>query len=232
MPEEKSVIAKIKKGGKEFEILIHPEQASLYRQGKSVSLDDVLVIEGIYEDAKKGKRASEHEMKKLFGTDDPLEVAKIILKEGHVPLTEEMLKKEVEQRRKQIVDLLHRNVVDPNNGKPHPPNRIETAMHDAKVKIDAHKSAEAQLHEIVKALREHLPIKFEIRELYLRIPVKYAGRALITLKQMTKILKENWESDGSLSATVEIPAGLQEELETSLNNLTKGDIELKILGAK
>lgn len=232
MSKEKHTIAKLKKGGKEFEILINAEQAQAYKQGKSVSLDEVLVIEEVYEDAKKGKRASEHEMQKIFGTQEVSQVAQIILKEGHVPQTEDMLKKEMEQRRKQIVTLLHKNVIDPNTKRPHPPARIETAMNDAKVKVDPNKSAETQLQEIVKALREHLPIKFETRELFLRIPVKYAGRALQILKQNTKILKETWETDGSLSATVEIPAGLQEELETNLNAITKGDMELKIIGAK
>ncbi len=232
MPKEKSVIAKLRKGGKEFEILINPEEAQAYKQGKNVSLEQVLVLEEIFEDAKKGTRASAQDMQKIFTTDKALAVAAIILKEGHVPLTEDMLKSEMEQRKKQIVQLIHRNVIDPTTKRPHPPNRIETALSDAKIRIDPHKTAEAQLHDIVKGLQLHLPIKFETRQLYLRISVKHLGKALSVLKHLTKILKETWDTDGSLMATVEIPAGLQEELETSLNNITKGDFELKIIGAK
>ena len=231
MQKEKSTVAKLRKGGKEFEILINPEEAHAFRQGKNISLTDILVTEEIYEDVKKGKRASEHEMQKIFGTQDVEKVATIILREGHVPLTEDMIKKETDQKRKQIITLIHKNTIDPQ-GRPHPPQRIETALNDAKVKIDPKRTADAQLLDIVKALREQLPLKFETRQLYLRIPVKSVGRTLPLLKQLTKILTEKWESDGSLITTVEIPAGLQEELEVSLNAITKGDMELKLVGAK
>ena len=232
MQKEKTVTAKLRKGGKEFEILIHPEEAAAFKAGKSTSIQDALVLEEIYEDVKKGKKASEHEMQKIFGTDDPLEVAKIILKEGHVPMTEDMLKKESEQRRKQIIDLIHRNAVDPTTGKPHPPQRIDTAISDAKAKIDPHKPAEAQIHDVLREISAHLPIRFETRRLFIRIPVKHASRCLPILKQIATIASEKWEADGSLVATVEIPAGMQEQLELSLNNITKGDLELKLLGAK
>src|SRR3989344_6218081 len=219
MSQDKTIIAKLKKAGKEFEIVVPPEQASLYKQGKAVSLSDVLVIEEIYEDARKGKRASEKEMENLFGTSDVNEVAALILKEGHVPVTEDMMKKEIDQRKKQIVTLLHTNTVDPTTNRPHPPGRIETAMSDAKIKIEGNKSAESQLQDIVKLLRPHLPLKFETRQLYLHIPVKHAGKALSILKQSTTIIKESWENDGSLTATVEVPAGIQEQLEYQLNTL-------------
>ena len=232
MPKEKSVIAKLRKNGKDFEILINPETAAQFRQGKSISLNDVLVIEEIYEDAKKGKRVSEHEMAKLFETDDVLEIAKIILKEGHVPLTEDMLKKEVEQKRKQIIDFIHKNTIDPNTKRPHPPARIETALSDAKVKIDPHKSALSQTQDVLAALRQYLPLKMETREIFVRVSAKYAHKTMILLKQHAKILIEKWETDGSLNATVELPAGAQEELETQLNNLSKGEVELKIIGVK
>ena len=75
MPKEKTTTAKLRKGGKEFEILINPEEAAAFKAGKNVTIENVLVTEEIFEDVKKGKRASEHEMKKIFGTDDPLEGA-------------------------------------------------------------------------------------------------------------------------------------------------------------
>jgi len=46
---------------------------------------------------------------------------------------------------------------------------------------------------------------------------------------MAKILKSDWLDNGGLKAVVEIPAGAQEELETALSKMTKGEFELKIL---
>jgi len=171
-------------------------------------------------------------MHQLFGTSDPHEVAKIILKEGHVPQTEDMIKTQIDQRKRQLIDLIHRSVIDPNTGRPHPPQRIETAMNDAKVRVDPNQIPERQLHDVVQQLRVHLPMKFETRELFIRIPVKYVGRTLSHIKQATKVLKESWDNDGSLLATVEVPAGIQEELEAMLNSTTKGEAEIKTLGAK
>ena len=50
-----------------------------------------------------------------------------------------------------------------------------------------------------------------------------------TLKQYGTVSKERWLNDGSLNVILEIPAGLQEELEIDLNRLTKGHIETEIV---
>ena len=224
---DKAVIAKIKKEGKTYEILVDCEKAIAFRNGKSVSIGDVIVTEEIFYDAKKGTRASEHELEKIFGTDDKLEICKIIIKEGNVPLTAEISRKEMEEKRKRIVDLIHRIVIDPNTGKPHPPSRIDASMNEAKVRIDENKTAEQQLQDVITKIRTIIPIKHEIRELSIRVPTQYAGRAIPVVKKFGKLLNESWESDG-LKVNVEIPAGIQEEFEIALNNLAKGTVEIKI----
>ncbi len=227
-----AVIAKIKKNGKTFEILVDCEKALAFRSGKNVLINDILVTEEIFYDAKKGTKASEHELKKLFGIDDKLEIAKIIIKEGHVPITAELLRKELEQKRKFIVTLIQRAVIDPKTGKPHPPNRIDSAITEAKVRIDENKTAEQQLSDIINKIKSIIPIKYEIRELSVKIQVQYAPKCYGTLKQLSKILNEKWENDGSLSATVEIPASMQEDFEIALNNATKGNVDIKILRSR
>ncbi len=230
MPKETTAIAKLKKEGKMFELLVHPENAYAYKQGKNISLNDVLISEEIFTDAKKGTRASEHEMVRLFGTDDGTAIAMIILKEGVVPQTEAMLKQGADQKRKQLIEMIHRNAVDPKTGKPHPITRIENALHEAKVRIDDNKSAESQVQTILKQLQPILPIKYETRQLIISVPVSYASNAVAILRQHGKILGEKWNADGSVTATLEIPAGLQEALETAVNALTHGNATLKLAG--
>ena len=151
-------------------------------------------------------------------------ICRTIILEGVVPLTAEMLRKEAENKRKQIIDIIHRNVIDPNTGKPHPSQRIDASMNDAKVRIDASKSADQQVKEIIDKIRAIIPIKFEIRELTLKIPSNYASKSMAVLKKYSKIIGESWQNDGILSVTLEIPAGMQEEFEIALNNLTKGQM--------
>lgn len=229
---DKAVVAKLKREGKTYEVLVDSGKALEFRKGKSVSINDVVVTEEIFYDAKKGTKASENELKKLFGTNDKLEVCKIIIKEGSVPLTVDLMRKELDAKKKRIVDLIHRNVVDPNTEKPHPPGRIDNAITEAKVRIDESKSAEQQVQDVITQIRKIIPIKYEVREISVKILAQYSGRAFPIMKQFGKVLNEGWQNDGSLLATVEVPAGLQEELEVALNKIAKGTIETKILKVK
>ncbi len=229
---DKAGIAKIKKEGKTYEILVDSEKALAFKSGKNVSINDVVVTEEIFYDAKKGTRASEHELEKVFGTDDKFKICEIIIREGSVPLTAEMVRKDLENKRKQIVDIIHRNAVDPKTGKPHPPNRIDASLTEAKVKIDENKTAEQQVQDVITKIRVIIPIKYEIREIMIKIPSEYGGRALPVIKKFGKLLSDSWGTDGSLNAVVEIPAGIQEDLEIALNNLAKGTVEMNVLRTK
>ncbi|MBI5391936.1 ribosome assembly factor SBDS [Candidatus Woesearchaeota archaeon] len=230
---DQDVVVKLRKGKKDYEVLVHLEAALAWKAGKPLSFEhDVLVIDAVFEDAKKGKRASIHEMKSLFVTDDTIEVAKKIVQEGHLPQTEAMMRQALEQKRRKIIDLIHRNTVDPNTEKPHSLSLIETALNELKFKIDEHKPAEQQFDLVLKAMRKLLPLKYEVREVLVRIPHQYTARALPLLRQRAKILQEKWEADGGLFATLELPAGLQEELEIALNNLTHGEVELRLIATR
>lgn len=229
---DKAVVAKFKKEGKTYEILVDSEKALAFKNGKSVAMGDVIVTEEIFYDAKKGTRASEHELEKIFGTDDKLQICEMIIREGSVPLTADLMRKELENKRKQIVDIIHRNAVDPSNGKPHPPQRIDASITEAKVKIDENKTAEQQVQDVITKIRPIIPIKYEVREIMIKVPSQYGGRALPIIKKFGKLISDSWGVDGSLNVTVEIPAGIQEDLEIALNNIAKGSVEMKILRSR
>ena len=171
-------------------------------------------------------------MKKLFKTADAFSIAEMILKKGEIQITAEHRNKLREEKRKQIVNFIHRNAVDAKTGHPHPPQRIEALMEQAKVKIDEFHPAELQVQEVITKLRPLIPIKLEVRELEVHVPVKYAEAAFAHVKRTMKVLKEQWGNDGSLKAVVEIPAGIQEEIEQQLNKITKGEVDITILQKK
>ncbi|MFH1584270.1 MAG: ribosome assembly factor SBDS [Actinomycetota bacterium] len=228
---DKAVIARLKVQGEIFEILVDCEKALEYKEGKG-NIDDVLATNEVYKDVKKGSHASENEMKKLFNTGEGKQVAEIILKEGEIQLTAEYKKKLQEEKRKQIINIIHRNAIDPKTGLPHPPQRIENAFEEAKISIDHFKNAEEQIQDILNKIRVILPIKYEIREINVKIPAQYGGNSFHILKQYGKILNEKWENNGSLSVTLEVPAGMQSQLFDELNNLTHGSVESSIVRTK
>jgi len=220
-----AVIARLKKGGENFEVLVELEKALEFRKGK-LGIEEALAANYIYKDCKKGMRASEIEIKKFFMTQDIKEVAKKIVKEGEIHLTAEYKSKLREEKRKKIIELIHRNAVDSKTGLPHPILRIENAMEESKVKIDELKSAEEQIEIILEKLSEVIPIKFEVKKVLLKIPAKYSGNCYSVIKQFGKIINEDW-STGDLSLKVEIPGGMIEEFYDKLNGLTHGNIESK-----
>lgn len=222
-------LARIKKGGQKFEVVVDADKAVDYRSGKDVDLKEVLASEKIFSDAQKGMVASESLMKQVFDTQDPLKVANIILKQGEIQLTSSYREKLREEKRKKIINIIHRNAVDPKTGLPHPPQRIEAAMKEAKAGIEEFKRAEEQVQEIVQKIRTIIPIRFEKRKMAVRIPANYAARAYTVLKNLGTILKDEWQNDGSLIAVVEFPAGLQHEFMDEINKFTKGEAEIKII---
>jgi len=226
------VVARLEIKGHKFEVLVVPDLALKVKEGKNVDMREVLVGEIVYKDARKGLKASEELIKKIFGTTDPYTVAKEIIKRGELQLTAEQRRRMIEQKKKQIIAFISRNAIDPKTGLPHPPSRIEKAMEEAKVGVDPYKDVESQALQIVKAISRILPIKIAKALMQVKIPPKYSGKAYSQLQRLGEVKKTQWLSDGSLYAEIEIPAGLQQEFIDKINAITKGEAEVKVLYKK
>jgi ribosome maturation protein SDO1 len=156
-------LAKLKKAGETYEIVVDPDKAILHKEGAKVDIEDVLKAQKIFNDASQGEHASEERLREVFGTDDALQVAEIILKEGEIQLTAEHRAKVREEKRKRIVQMIAKNTCDPKTKLPHPVLRIENAMEEAKIRINEFKRPEDQLNDIIKDLRPLLPLSMETR---------------------------------------------------------------------
>lgn len=224
-------LAKLKKSGENFEVIIDPEKIVEFKNRK-IEANEVLLYEKIFSDAKKGFEASSELIKNVFDTEDPLTIAKEILTNGEIQFTQEYREQKRKEKLNKIVDIIVRNAIDPRSGLPHPRGRIESAIEEARVKVDNFKDAEDQINDVIRKLKPILPIKFAIKEIEVKIPSQFAGKAYATVERFGKITKDNWLTDGSWLCTVEIPAGLQNEFFDSINKLTQGNIESKILSEK
>ena len=225
-------VARSKHGSEVFEVVIDPDLAYDFRDGKSVSIGDVVKFPQVFSDAKKGLVVSESRLEAVFGSRDPLVVAEQIIRKGDLPMTAVRMKLLDDTKRRRILDILHTNGVDPRSGAPHPLMRLESALVEAKVRIDAHKSAEDQIKDILKSLIPIIPIKFVTKELEVLIPAQFAAKAHSSVKSSAKILSESWLGDGSWKGLVEIPGGLEEEFSSKLRALTKGLVEVTVVRLK
>ncbi len=224
----KTVVVKYHKEGNEFEIFVNADLAYEYITGKRSDPLVVLEAEEIFKDAKKGERQSEDKIKKAFGTTEISKVADAILKHGDVPITTEQRNKLLEEKRRQVIEIIARNSIDPRTNAPNPPMRVENAMNEAKITIDPFKSAQEQIESIVKKLSVIMPIKFTTIKIDVKIPAEFANRSFGVLKRYG-MKSDEWLSDGSLSAKLEFPAGLQNEVFDRINSATSGKAEIKIV---
>ena len=217
-------VARLKTQGETFEVVIDPDKYVERLEGKDVPLTDLIRSQEIFSDSRKGQLASTERLRQIFGTSDSLDIIRKILAEGEIQLNAEYRAKLREEKRKQIISLISRNAIDPRTNLPHPPQRIELALHEAKAGIDEHKSAEEQVQSIVKQLMHVLPIRFEIKKVSITVPVKYAASCYSIIKSHSKILEDNWLSDGSRKVVVEAPLGMYTQLMDRLNDATHGSI--------
>ena len=229
---DQAIIARLKTQGHNFEILADCSNALALREGKNMDMHDVLAAMQIFSDAHKGLVASETAMKQIFGTNDVNEIATQIIKKGDIQLTQEYRERLREEKRKQIIAIIHRNGVDPKTHLPHPPQRIENAFVEAKFHVDEFAPVQEQVNEALKKLRLILPIKFEVKEIAIKISPEYAPKCYSTVRQFGTILREDWQSNGYWVAVVEIPGGMESDLYDRLNKITHGNIESKILKVK
>jgi ribosome maturation protein SDO1 len=226
---DKYTTARLAKGQDHFEILVKPQQALDYKLGKQVTISQVLLIEEVYSDSSKGTRASEEKLEKYFGTSDPVRVAEEVMKSGELQLTTEQRRQLVEDKRRQIVSIISRNAIDPRTGTPHPPLRIEQAMGQVRLSIDPYKSAEEQAKQVIEELRPILPLKIEQMRIAVKVFPEHAARAYNAFKSFGNVSREEWQSDGSLVAVIEMPAGMYGSFIEKIGKLTQGTIQTKVL---
>lgn len=226
---DKYTVARMTKDNEHFEVLVKPQKALDYRMGKTAAITEVLAAETIFSDANKGTKASEENLRKAFGTTDSLKIAETILTKGTLQLTTEQRRKMIEDKRKQIVDFIARQSVDPKTNLPHPPTRIENAMEQIRYSLDPFKPVEEQAKEIIKALRIILPLKMEQVSLSVSIPATHSAKAYGSIKGFGTIKREEWRPDGSWYGILEMPAGSYAPFLEKLGEITKGTGEAKIV---
>jgi ribosome maturation protein SDO1 len=220
-------IVRLKKGGETFEIVLtDPDLALDYRKTGKGDITEMLKAENVFKDAKKGELASEDLMKKWLGTEDVLAAADIIIKEGEFHLTADQKRMMSEEKKKKIINFIHTNAIDPKTRLPHPLTRIELAMDQAKVHVDAFQSVQEQVKVISEKLREILPLSFERIHLKVRVDGQYAGHAYGVVKGKYNVVNEKWNNDGSVDFEIDEVAGAKIDIIDVLNKVTNGTVEI------
>ena len=212
-----NTLARIKKAGKNFEIIVDLDNALSFKKGKSSYIE----AEGdkIFSDSKKGNIASSADLQSSFGTTDINEVAAKIVKEGEVLVTQEFRDEEREKKIKQVVDFLAVNSVDPKTGTPHTPQRIKSALEQAHVNIK-NVPLEQQINEIMEEISKIIPIKIATKKVRIIVPAIHTGKVYGVITHYKE--DETWKDNGDLEVIVKVPAGIIMDFYDKLNGVTHG----------
>jgi ribosome maturation protein SDO1 len=212
-----NTVARIKRSGKNFEILVDLDDALKFKKGLSTFIE--AQGDRVFRDLKKGEHASPAELESAFGTDDLNLIVARIVKEGEVLLTKEHRDEEQERKIKQVVDFLATNSIDPKTGYPHSAERIKNALEQAHINIK-NTSVESQINDILSGISKIIPIKIETKKIKITVPAISTGKVYGIISQYKQT--EKWLDNGSLEVVVNVPAGLIMDFYDKLNGATHG----------
>ena len=223
---DKFTIVRYSAGNDKFEILVKPDPALEYKLGKKKDISNIMISDEIYSDANKGTRCSSEKLMKHFKTTDQLEIAKQIMDKGDLNLNTDQRRKMIEEKKRQIVEYINKNFVDPKSHMPHPVSRINAVLDEARVAIDPFKRLDDQLKNIIESLRKIIPLKSEILELTVTVPSQFSGQSFSVFKTIGEIKSEQWLADGSLQVILSINAGMKSSFLDRIGTATKGSAQV------
>jgi ribosome maturation protein SDO1 len=228
---DEAVTARLESHGQRFEVLVDPDAALAMKRGEfEGELEDVIAAEDVFEDATRGDRPAENALEEVFETTDPLEIIPKVVEDGEIQITAEQRREMQEQKRKQIINRITRNAVNPQmDDAPHPPERIESALEETDFRVDPMETVETQVDEALDLLKPVIPIRFDTVKVAVQLPPDHAGSGQAKVREFADLEREEWQSDGSWVGVVEFPAGMQNDFYDLVNEVSSGEAETQIL---
>lgn len=226
---DNAVVARLDTHGETFEILLDPSVIRDIKAGKNVDLLEHMVIDDVFNNASRGTRPQSEKMIEAFGTTDIRTIASRIIDKGEIQITTEQRREMLEAKRQRIVTYISANAINPQTKLPHPPNRINMALDEAKFHVDAFKTMEKQVDEAMKLLKPLLPIRLEKSRVAVKLSGNDYGKCYDDLIDFGVVEREEWQKDGSWIGIMEIPAGRINELTGRMKDRTRGTAEVKLI---
>lgn len=228
---DEAVTARLESHGERFEVLVDPDAAlAIKRDEFDGDLEDVIAAEDVFEDASRGDRPPENALEEVFETTTPLDIIPEVIKRGEIQITADQRRKMQEQKRKDLINRITRNAVNPQmDDAPHPPDRIESALEETDFRVDPMEPVENQIDDALDALRPVIPIRFDTVVVAVQLPADYAGSGQAKIREFGDLEREEWQPDGSWIGVIEFPAGMQNDFYDLVNEVSSGTAETRIV---
>ena len=228
---DEAVTARLESHGERFEVLVDPDAALAIKRGEfEGELEDVIAAQDVFENASRGDRPPENALEDVFGTTDPMEIIPEVIERGEIQITADQRREMQEQKRKQLINRITRNAVNPQmDDAPHPPERIESALEETDFRVDPMEPVENQVDDALDALRPVIPIRFDTVTVAVQLPADHAGSGQAKVREFGDLEREEWQPDGSWIGVVEFPAGMQNDFYDLVNEVSSGTAETQII---
>lgn len=207
-------VVRYKTHGMRFEIACYKNTVIGFRTGSERDLDNVLQTTMIYSNVSKGIQAKADDLRRAFGTVDEEEICRTILEKGELQVGEKEREHGLDEKHRDVVNVLCEKCINPETNRPYPPGMIESALKDSHFSIDPTKSAKQQALAMIPKLAKIFPIKRAPMRFKFTINDEEEEKLQQQLLLLLKFLKEHDANIESNSSTTTIA-------ETNENNKTK-----------
>ncbi|CAJ0956574.1 unnamed protein product, partial [Mesorhabditis belari] len=225
-------VVRMKKIGKRFEIACYKNKVLNWRNRTEKDIDEVLQAHQVFTNVSKGQLAKKDEIQAAFGTEDHLEVCKLILDKGELQVSDKERQATNDNAMKEVAQLIADMVVNPETKRPIPPAVINKALSDIHFSLKPNHSAKKQALEVIPKLRESMKIERAKMRLRVAVGVKEARNLQPKLKPLfSEIETENWDEQG-LELVGLIEPGSFRVIDEMVRKDSKGHARLEILSLK
>ncbi|KHN86849.1 Ribosome maturation protein SBDS [Toxocara canis] len=225
-------VVRMKKCGKRFEIACYKNKVVNWRNRTEKDIDEVLQTTTVFTNVSKGLIAKREELNAAFGTEDQLEICKLILDKGDLQVSDKERQVQSESSFKEVANIIANMCVNPETKRPYSLAVIEKALHDLHFSLKPNRSAKQQALEMIPKLRETMKIDRAEMRLRISVEAKEAKRMHERLKNLfSNVEVEDWDQ-GSLEIVGLIEPGSYRLIDELLRKETKNNGRMELLSLK
>lgn len=197
-------VVRMKRGGKRFEIACYKNKVVSWRNKTETDLDEVMQTVNVFTNVSKGQVAKKEDLMQCFGHNDIKKVCMEILDKGELQISEKERHTALESALKDVATIVSEKCINSETKRPFPVSIIEKSMKQIHFSVNTKKNTKQQALEVIKKLKEVLPI--ERCMMRLRIVTHKKNKEKLKLLAY-EIESENVEGDGILEIIMSINPG-------------------------
>lgn len=197
-------IVRMKRGGKRFEVACYKNKVVSWRSKTETDLDEVMQTVNVFTNVSKGAVAKKEDLMKCFGHDDIKKICIEILDKGELQISEKERQTKLESSLKDVATIVSEKCINSETKRPFPVSIIEKSMKQIHFSINPKKNTKQQALEVIKKLKEVLPIE----RCMMKLRIVTHKRNKEKLKELAQeIESEHVEGDGILEVIMSINPG-------------------------